>query len=251
MTAEPSSRYVAEPDERPLASAPHIRQLAIDDLTEMTRLQAETTAGLPAGFIRARSRAELLGYLDGALGVAYGVASGERLLAMSLLKLPSRAHPNPNGEPRFPIVPPKDWPLAACFMENTMVHPTARGRGYQSALLNMRFAHAKIAGMRWVCAGVRLENVASWRNLLEFGLSIVGIMFVPGYPVLGMLRSCGPDALLTDAEDERTVPALDARLHLEMHEAGYIGVCATRDGRVVYRALRSRKSQGEPQAVSR
>lgn len=67
------------------------------------------------------------------LRVTYGIVEGAALLTMSLLRVPDENHPN-NGLP-FPLVPGEEAALL-CFLENTMVVPAARGRGYQRILLD-------------------------------------------------------------------------------------------------------------------
>jgi len=57
-------------------------------LTDIVELQATVTAELPVGFIRSKAESELRAYLDGTLGVAYGIAEGTALVAMSLHRRP-------------------------------------------------------------------------------------------------------------------------------------------------------------------
>jgi GNAT superfamily N-acetyltransferase len=223
-----------------------VRQLTVADLTDIIELQEAVTAGLPVGFIRSKTESELLAYLDGTLGVAYGVVErgiveGAALLAMALLRIPDENHPN-NGLP-FPLVPAEDWPLCACFLENTMVLPAARGRGYQRTLLDARLSRAASAKMRWICAGVQLQNSVSWANLLAEGMAIAGIRFDPGYPVIGVLGSF--DALLTsDPSDQVSVRAHDHTGHQAALQDGYIGVGLARDGAVLYQRLSSHGVRG-------
>lgn len=157
--------------------SPPVRRLTVADLADVVEIQKGVTDGLPVGFIRSRTESELRAYLDGTLGVAYGVVDGTALLAMSLLRIPDENHPNRTSLP-FPRVPERDWPLRACLLENTLVLPTARGRGYQRALLAVRVSHAASARMKWICAGVQLQNSVSWANLLAIGMAIVGIRLI-------------------------------------------------------------------------
>jgi GNAT superfamily N-acetyltransferase len=216
---------------------PQLQRLTIADLAEVASLYEVVAARLPTGFIRAKRTHELAAYLDGTEGVAYGIASGAGLAAVSLLRLPVVAHPN--GGPPFPLVPATDWPLHACFLENAMVRPEARGRGYQRALLDVRLAHAASAGMRWVCGGVRLRNVVSWRNLLATGMVIAGIRFDPGYPVIGVLRATNGMALASDPGDCILVDVDDSARHQAALAAGYVGARVAGDGRVVYQRRRA------------
>jgi GNAT superfamily N-acetyltransferase len=220
-----------------------MRQLAIADVADVLELQASVGTGLPAGFVRSKTEVELRAYLDGALGVAYGIVERAALVAMALLRIPDESHPNIG--PPFPLVPEGDWPLSACFLESTMVRPAARGRGYQRRLVDARFMRAASAGMRWVCAGVALRNAVSWANLLARGMAIAGIRFDPGYPVLGLLRSSDPTRLTTDPSDQVTVRAEDPARHQAALLAGYVGVRPGPGGAVTYRRLLSLDARGK------
>lgn len=212
-----------------------VRRLVVADLPDVLALQGAVLAELPAGFVRAKAEAELWSYLDGSRGVAYGVRGGARLLATSLLRVPLSAHPNA-GAP-FPLVPASEWPCHAAFLENAMVLPAARGRGYQRALFEMRRVHAASVGMRWLCGGVWLDNRASWTNLLRSGMVIAGIRFDRGGPVIGCLRSCD-GTLPSVTPEERLVDVHDAARHDAALRDGWVGVGPVRAGRVVYRRLR-------------
>src|SRR5262249_17040541 len=137
-----------------------VRRLAPDDLTKILELQQVVTARLSTGFLRLKSETDLRAFLDGTRGVAYGMMEGSALSALSLRRVPDRNH-RTQGPP-FPLVPAEDWPLSACLLENTMVRPAARGRGFQRRLFDVRISHAASARMRWICAGVHLSNVVSW-----------------------------------------------------------------------------------------
>jgi GNAT superfamily N-acetyltransferase len=154
---------------------------------------------------------------------------------MSLLRLLDESHrhaPLP-----FPLVPDEDWPLRVSFLENTMVRPEARGRGYHRALIDARAAYARAAGIRWICAGVHLRNRSSWANLLASGMVIVGIRFDPGYPIIGLLKSTDVSALDVDADDQVRVDGGDEAGHGSILEDGYVGVRLAADGGVVYHRL--------------
>ena len=219
------------------ANSPFARQLTVADLPAMSALQETITAGLPVGFVRSKTESEVRAYLDGTHGVAYGIVEGRALLAISLLRIPDENHPNA-GLP-FPLVPEEDWSLCACFLENTMVLPAARGRGYHRILLRARLSHAASAKMRWICAGVHLQNSVSWTNLLAKGMAITGIRFDPGYPIIGLLRSCDAPGLTSDSSDQLSVRAQDPSQHQAALQDGYIGVRFASDGAVIYQRLSS------------
>ncbi|MEW6270246.1 MAG: hypothetical protein AB1689_13225 [Thermodesulfobacteriota bacterium] len=219
-----------------MSEATQVRRLSLEDLPAVLALQAAVSGDLPEGFLFSKDDDQLRAHLDGTLGVAFGIAPHDELVAVSLLRVPSDEHPNRSGVP-FPLVPPEDWPTRAGFLANTIVHPSVRGRGYQRALLDVRIAHAAAAGMRWICAGVHLDNVVSWANLLARGMVIVGIRFDPGYPIIGLLMTARGEAPASDASDRREVGARDARAHEELLRERYVGVEITRDGTVIYQRL--------------
>jgi GNAT superfamily N-acetyltransferase len=218
------------------AAVPAVRMLAAADLGAVAGLQAAVAAGLPANFIRVKDEDDLRGYLDGTRGVAYGVVERGTLLAMPLLRLPGAAHPNPPGEPPFPLVPAADWPCHAAFLESAMVRPAARGRGYQRALLDARMFHATMAGMKWICAGANLRNEVSWANLLARGLAIAGLLDL-GFPRIGLVAAVDAAALTTDPADRVAVAAQDQAGHQAALRDGYVGVRMAGDGTVIYQRL--------------
>jgi GNAT superfamily N-acetyltransferase len=217
-----------------------MRRLAVPDLAEVVAIQEAVTAALPQGYVRKKSEADLREYLDGSVGLAYGIGAPAALQAMSLLRVPSRRHPNLVGGPPFPIVPPADWPLQAGFVENTLVLPEARGRGHQRALLDRRLADAEAAGMRWLCGGGHLENVASWRNLLARGFVVAGIRLDYGFPVIGLLYAFDPRALASNAGDALRAPLRDVAMHEAALAGGYVGVSVDPDDTIVYQRRRGR-----------
>jgi hypothetical protein len=73
------------------AHSPFVRQLTTADLPDIVKLHEAVSGPLPAGFIRPKTEDELRSYLDGTLGVAYGVI-GDGLLAASLLRVPDENH---------------------------------------------------------------------------------------------------------------------------------------------------------------
>jgi hypothetical protein len=214
------------------AHSPLVRPLTVADLTDIVELQDAVTADLPVGFIRAKTEDELRAYLNGTRGVAYGIIENSHLSSVSLLRILDKKHPN-QGTP-FPLVPAEDGPLKACFLENTIVRPAARGRGHQRTLLDVRIAHAASAKMRWIWSGVHLQNSVSWANLLAKGMVIAGIPFDYGYPVIGLLRALGAPRLVSDSSDRMSVPANDPSRHNAVLQAGYIGVRLAPGGEVIY-----------------
>lgn len=220
----------------PARMPPRVKQLTPADLADMLALQSAVAADLPAHFLRAKSEDDLRGYLDGRLGVAFGIFDRDAILATALLRLPGADHPNPESDPPFPLVPEADWPHRAAFLENAMVLPAARGRGVQRALLRLRLAHAAAAGMQWVCAGASLRNEASWRNLLAEEMTIVGLVD-RAVPTLGLLTAFDTDALATDPDDRLSVAAQDRAGHQAALGHGYVGVSLAPDGTVTYRRL--------------
>jgi GNAT superfamily N-acetyltransferase len=218
-------------------AAPTLRLLGIEDGLSLLTLQDTVTEGLPPGFLRPKAEEALYYYLDGTLGVAYGIFEGNRLCASALLRLPDPEHPNPDAKPRFPLVPEADWPCHAAFLENAMVHPDARGRGLQKTLLDIRLAHAAAAGMRWACAASHLHNQASWSNLLGAGLVLAGLIERDGQPLIGFATGLGLARVRSDPRDNRLVEALDKAQHLSALGDGFVGVRRDADGAVVYQRL--------------
>jgi GNAT superfamily N-acetyltransferase len=240
LTGRASGRRAPhQPDHRAVAAEPSpVKRLTVADLAAVVELQTAVTSGLPAGFIWPRTEQTLRGYLDGTLGAAYGIAEGDALVAVSLLRVQDSGHPLVG--PRFRLVPEADWSRHACFLENTMVVPAARGRGYQRALIGTRLAHAASAGMRWACAGIALENSVSWANLLAEGMVIADIRCDLGYPIIGLLRAFNAPELKFDPDDRVLVGGRDHVQHQAALQAGYIGVSLTPDGAVVYQRLSPR-----------
>lgn len=212
---------------------PLIRKLTLADLTRIVQLQQAVTAELPPGYIFPKTESDLGTYLDGTLGVAYGVFEKDALAASSLLRIPSKTHPNDTSMP-FPLVPAEEWALHAGGLGNTLVLPAARGRGYQRALIDARISHAAAAQMRWICAGVHIGNSASWINLLSKGMAIVGMRTDFGYPLIGLLRNATGVPFALDADDCVVVPAYDAAQHQAALQDGYVGVRITSNRTVRY-----------------
>lgn len=201
-----------------------LRRLGPADLPALLALQKTVIQDLPAGFLLAKDETALGSYVDGTRGVAFGIVDAGVLRAAALLRVPSAAYPNPESDPRFPIVPDEDWPTHAAFLENAMVEPEARGRGYQRALLDARIAQASAAGMRWICSGTDLRNQVSWTNLLRRGFVIGGLIERDGRSVIGLVRALGPKPIAANPRDRATIPAQEAALHVAALRAGYVGV---------------------------
>jgi predicted GNAT superfamily acetyltransferase len=215
------------------AAAQYLRRLSPADADAIHDLQRDVTATLQEGFLRFKEEYEQAMYLDGTVGAAFGIFDGEKLSAMALVRIPSVEHPN-HLEPLPRIMPKADWPLHTAILENAMVAPHARGRGYQRALVDARVAYARKAGMRWIGGGARVGNVVSWRNLLASGLAIVGLRVNGGNAFIGLLKSMEQDALRSNLTNRRLVPAHDTDAHLRALEAGYVGTQLTSYGFVVY-----------------
>lgn len=221
----------------PTSSAPpHTRQLTPADLTQVVELQRAVTATLPPGYVFPRTESDLHNFVNGTLGVAYGVFEGHTLAASSLLRIPSATHPNDASRP-FPIMSEDDWALYAAGLANTIVLPTARGRGYQRTLVDARIAHAKSAGMKWIWSGVHLANSVSWSNLISKGMAIVGILTDFGFPLIGLLRRVEGVPLAVDDGDRMVVAAHQTSQHQEAMHNGYVGVRTTSEGSVLYYRL--------------
>jgi GNAT superfamily N-acetyltransferase len=210
----------------------YTRQLTLKDLAAIKALQRDVKTMLTADLLQLKEEHELTAYLDGTKGAAFGVFDNDVLSAMALIQIPSAEYPN--LLPPLPHVPKLDCSLHTAVLENAMVAPAARGRGYQRMLVNMRVAHAKAAGMRWVGAGSRLRNFISWRNLLASGMAIVALRVYNGQAVIGLLRPLINDALPSSIVNRRLVAAHDADGHLHALESGYIGTRITTTGFVVY-----------------
>jgi ribosomal protein S18 acetylase RimI-like enzyme len=208
------------------------RQLVMPDFEATAALHSEATATVPKGFLRDKTPEELKAFLTGDIGAGFGIFENGKLLAMGFVRTSMVNHPYQG--PPFPRVPHEDWPNHAAFLENTLVAPAARGRGFQRALIELRTAHANAAGARLLCTGVHLSNEISWRNLLSSGLAIVGIRVANGQAVIGLLKSFDDNALGSSITNLRLVAAQDTDGHLDAMERGYIGKRMTAWGYVVY-----------------
>jgi ribosomal protein S18 acetylase RimI-like enzyme len=216
------------------ANAPShdVRQLTLEDLDAIKTLQRDLKATLSADLLQLKEEYEITAYLNETMGAAFGVFDDHVLSAMALIRIPSAEYPN--LLPPLPYVPKHDCSLHTAFLENAIVAPATRGRGYQRMLVDMRMAHAKAVGMRWVGAGARLGNVISWRNLLASNMAIVALRITNGQAVIGLLRPLIDDTLPSSIVNRRLVAIGDTDGHLHALESGYIGTRLTTTGFVVY-----------------
>jgi hypothetical protein len=67
--------------------------------------------------------------------------------------------------------------------------------------------------MRWICAGVHLQKLVSWANLLANEMAMAGIRSNLGYPIIGLLSSFDALALTSASSDEVSVSAADPFQH--------------------------------------
>ena len=111
------------------ADCPFVRQLTVADLLATVALRGTVTVSSRQA-LSSRNPTRTSRLLDGTHGVvAYGVVEASALLAIELLRIPDENHPNAGFS--FHLVPEEDWSLYVCFLENTMVLPAARSRGFQ------------------------------------------------------------------------------------------------------------------------
>ena len=88
--------------------------------------------------------------------------------------------------------------------------------------------------MRWICAGVQLANVASWRNLTRSGLVIGKSRTQAGRTLLALLISLDNAVLRTGRSDQRWIIEQAAEGHAAALSAGYFGVRPGLGGTVIY-----------------
>ncbi len=218
--------------ESAMGPASPVRRLTAADLPHALALQREVGASVPVGFLRGKTESQLNDYLRGLTGAAYGAFEGGALQAMGLLRVPGPGRPNVGTA--FPRVRKTDWPFHTAVLEHDLVAPAARGRGLQRMLIDVRIEAARQAGMRWLCAGVQLANIASWRNLLSQGLVIVDGVFMQGQSLLALLLPLDETGFETGAARQGWVLAGDAVGHEKALRAGYLGVRAAMGGTVLY-----------------
>lgn len=191
-----------------------LRTLRRPDLAQVLRLQQAVLPTVPSGHMRLRGPEELASYLDGSAGLAFGVVEGDALVALTLLRVPGARRPSA-GAP-YPRVPPADWPLETAMVEGMLVHPAARGRGHQRALVVRCREAAATIGMRWLCAAVHAANLISLRNLLRVGFAATGVRQVAPGPMLALLMAADGAPLATDPDDVA---------HCELHDLDALQAC--------------------------
>jgi hypothetical protein len=207
--------------------------LGPDDLEAWESLQALVAQGQPQPSMDLKSRDELIRYLDGSAGRAYGIFESGELIAGALMRVPTHEAPMPPGG--FPLLSQSAWSQHTGFLESAMVAPAARGRGHQLALIHARRTDARQLGLHWLATGVRAGNNASWLNLIRGGLSLVGHrQNADGTDILALLGSLGRERLSTDANNFRYVHRADATGHRKALQEGYVGVWLYLNDLVVY-----------------
>lgn len=223
-----------------LGDTPMPRLLRHDDLDAVLALQDRVVRAAPPGRVRERTAATITGYLNASHGLAFGVAGAAgtgSLDAVGLLHLPSTSMPN--GTDGMPRVPMADWPLETALLLGGMVHPERRGTGLQRRLIDCRRRAAAAAGMRWVCSGVLLFQVASIANLLRTGFVITGIRDEAAGPVLALAASAPGDAIATDAGEQVWIGYDDAHSIARLLADGFAGVRLTLDSLLFERLIPS------------
>jgi len=228
-------------------SVQRVVRLNPGELPAIQRLFAEEAPGLPDGFVQPRGEIELMAYLDGSAGQAFGAFDDRLLQAVGLLRLPG-----PDacaGQPAFPFVPSADWPQLTAFGECVLVRKWARGRGHQRALIKARALAAQAAGRRWFCAGVHVENRRSWRNLLLSGFLLVGCREEPGQARFGLLRPLnGASLALRPRTVERVALENLAGLQAALAQ-GLVGAALDGEARLLFREpVRAGALAGRPAA---
>jgi GNAT superfamily N-acetyltransferase len=191
-----------------------LRTLRGRDLARVLQLQQAVLPTVQPGHMRLRGPDELATYLNGTAGLGFGVVEGDALVAMTLLRVPGARRPSA-GAP-YPRVPPADWPLDTAMVEGILVHPAARGRGHQRALVARCRDAAATIGMRWLCAAVHAGNEISLRNMLRVGFAATGVRQIAPGPMLALLMAADGTPLATDPDDEA---------HCDLHDPDDLQAC--------------------------
>jgi GNAT superfamily N-acetyltransferase len=199
-----------------------LRTLRRPDLAQALRLQQAVLPTVAPGHMRLRGPDELAGYLDGSAGLGFGVIERDTLVAMTLLRVPSARRPSA-GAP-YPRVPPADWPLDTAMVEGVLVHPAARGRGHQRALVGRCRDAAAAISMRWLCAAVHAANDISLRNMLRVGFAVTGVRQITPGPMLALLMSAAGVPLATDPDDQMQCALDDVDALQACFAQGYTGL---------------------------
>lgn len=234
-----------------------VRLLSTDDIDAIEQLSHAIKVSLPHGFLREKTAHERMSYLTGQCGVAFGVFEPspglgtehgtDELVAMALVRIPTKEAPNPPDD--VPYVAADEWQYHTAMLENAMVLPAKRGRGYQRALIESRIRFATKLGMRWVFTGVLLRNTMSLRNLLASDMVIVGTRKMNGEQVIGLVHRTwharsAREASRADTlgvitgssviDGKRVVSIDDALAHERALADGYVGARLLPSGRVLY-----------------
>lgn len=101
-------------------------------------------------------------------GEIYGAYLGGSLAAYSVLTFPKRSEHNLGRE--FGV--PESELSHVAFLEATVVHESARGRGLQRHFHRLREKRARENGCRYLFSTVHPDNHASIRNLESEGFSL-------------------------------------------------------------------------------
>ncbi len=149
-------------DDIPMLEA---RALGPDDLDEIMLLQAYTIAALPDKSVLRNNPRELLAECLQAPNVALGVWDGPVLAAIGVLYFPGDGPDNIAGlleTPGLTGLPHANFKLC-------IVRTEYRGRGLQRELGRLLEVHARLAGVRLLCANVSPNNPYSRNNFLALG----------------------------------------------------------------------------------
>ena len=217
-----------------LTAHARVQILGTTDLGRFLALNKAVMAdGLPDGFLLEKSAADIVNYLDGSVGRAYGVFERGQLNAAALMRLPRPGRANAGKG--FPRLSPSDWAHRTAFMEHAVVAPAARRRGLHRALFDARMADARLSGMDWVASGTHLKNSSSWFGLLAGGMTLVGARLDPqGHEVVALLTSLSGMRFATDPHDRRSIVRNDPAAHFQTIQEGYLGIGIEHPDRVIY-----------------
>lgn len=198
-----------------------IRRLNHGDLQQVLKLQSDSLANLQKGTIHPKSEVEIIQYLNGSVGVVFGIEKKSVIIAFSILQTPNIE--NPNRGLKFKIIPNDDWLYHTCFIENTIVDKNFQGRGFQKLLIDIRISVAIDKGMKWICAGVKFDNIKSWKNLLSKGMAIVDFRKDRGYLTLGLAQKLNQEPLTLYTE-QKIVALDDEGAHQNALSEGFVGI---------------------------
>lgn len=148
-----------------------VRRLAPAHLAAVLALQAEATAGLPADQFAPLTREELARAL-GDEGAVHGAFDGPRLVAYQSL-LAHGAGPDNLGH----ALGLTGASLAATLnLEETIIHPDARGQRLNDRLTARARRWARERGFARLATTVSPFNVASLKSHLRTGLAIARLV---------------------------------------------------------------------------